>query len=807
MKNHPDKEMTTHGVKQAFSTLFIYMCAALTFAQTVSHTTRYDEQWGMAQWHITKMLQDRKGFMWFSTWNGLTRFDGYEYVTFKTHAGDGCPVTTDRIRDIELAPDDNIYCMFDEVWYLFDRKTGRFSPVSVALNKRLTQARALSKQTKGSNHADGEHVKRQMHDHQGNLWQLTDQAVIKHTTYEVPCIPFSQERPSQARCFMVEHRSRHYWVTTKDENTVRRFTADNRCEGYLTPQGTLSSAYTTFPSAVYAMCQLDDGTILLGTKPDGIFRLTPRTHADGYDVSRLSLGNERANAVYDIRQDAIGRIWIATFDGIFYMTSRSATPRHIKQTANWRVRFLHLSHDGKALMAATTTGLAIAPMPRKGNEPHTRFILHSREPNRMESLNNSATMDICETTDGRIFVSTESGGINEFAASQRFSRQINFKHYNQTTGFDSDVALSLTLIGDKLLVVGGNTISTFDLKSGVIANYGKAFFHQAHQYSDAHPTLLPDGRWIFGMQDGAFTLAATDLTMRGHVPPLVLTGIQIERDPRQLCVDHLTSVSLNSRQRTLTVTFAALDLRAPEDIKYAFRLHPDDDWTFIGNTHAVTLPDMKPGDYQLQLRSTNADGMWVDNVRSLQLHITPKFTETLWAQALGFILVLAILLGGIYATVTIRRTRRKQRETLAAYLALLDNHTAIATASKAPDSTTSESTAPTTPVNEEDERLKRKIMQFVEANLDNSEASIEEMASAVAMSRSGLSRKMKKLTGLSPAEFLREARIKHACRLLRETTRNVSEVAYACGFTDPKYFGRTFKQLVGSSPSDYRANR
>jgi transcriptional regulator GlxA family with amidase domain len=51
---------------------------------------------------------------------------------------------------------------------------------------------------------------------------------------------------------------------------------------------------------------------------------------------------------------------------------------------------------------------------------------------------------------------------------------------------------------------------------------------------------------------------------------------------------------------------------------------------------------------------------------------------------------------------------------------------------------------------------------------------------------------------------LREARIKHACQLLRQTTKTVAEVAYSCGFSDPKYFSRCFKQSIGMSPTDYK---
>ena len=52
-------------------------------------TTFYNEDSGLTQWHVTQMLQDHNGMMWFSTWNGLNRFDGKEFIAFKSKAGDG----------------------------------------------------------------------------------------------------------------------------------------------------------------------------------------------------------------------------------------------------------------------------------------------------------------------------------------------------------------------------------------------------------------------------------------------------------------------------------------------------------------------------------------------------------------------------------------------------------------------------------------------------------------------------------------------------------------------------------------------
>lgn len=92
----------------------------------------------MNLWHITKMLQDKTGFMWISSWEGLTRFDGYHFVTFKSKAGDGSPLMSNRIRDIELASNGNIYCMVDERWFLFSLEQGAFFSISDAENRALT---------------------------------------------------------------------------------------------------------------------------------------------------------------------------------------------------------------------------------------------------------------------------------------------------------------------------------------------------------------------------------------------------------------------------------------------------------------------------------------------------------------------------------------------------------------------------------------------------------------------------------------------------------------------------------------------
>ena len=109
-------------MKKIFILIYFCLCCyGILCAQDAKKMVVYDENKGMNQWHITKMLQDRMGFIWISSWDGLTRFDGYEFVTFKSRPGDDSPLENNRVRDIQLAANGDIYCLVDDRWFLFSQ--------------------------------------------------------------------------------------------------------------------------------------------------------------------------------------------------------------------------------------------------------------------------------------------------------------------------------------------------------------------------------------------------------------------------------------------------------------------------------------------------------------------------------------------------------------------------------------------------------------------------------------------------------------------------------------------------------------
>ena len=95
-----------------------------------------------------------------------------------------------------------------------------------------------------------------------------------------------------------------------------------------------------------------------------------------------------------------------------------------------------------------------------------------------------------------------------------------------------------------------------------------------------------------------------------------------------------------------------------------------------------------------------------------------------------------------------------------------------------------------------------RFKDVVEARLSNSDITVDDLAEAMNLSRVQLYRKVKAISGSSPNELLRTARLNRAYQLLLTTDKNISEVAYEVGFTAPSYFTKCFKDEFGVSPSD-----
>ncbi len=106
-----------------------------------------------------------------------------------------------------------------------------------------------------------------------------------------------------------------------------------------------------------------------------------------------------------------------------------------------------------------------------------------------------------------------------------------------------------------------------------------------------------------------------------------------------------------------------------------------------------------------------------------------------------------------------------------------------------------------------DQEFLRKVVTLIEANMADSDFSVDSMLKNFSFGRTVFYRKMKGITGYAPKDFVRIVRMKKAAALLQHHDLNVSEVAYEVGFNDPEYFSQLFKKHFGMNPSEYQKRK
>lgn len=843
------------GRKNFLSTILAVLITVCGTASTTKYdVVHYDEYNGLAQRWATQIVQGNDGYIWISTWNGLDRFDGYGFVNFKPTYDTGASLPSDRFYYMWKMVNGNLLCMIEDRLVIFDTHTYQFCNPLSELEQRLNKTFSVitvSLQSNGTvlvGCSDGEliafsttnpqataalrkrgsyrgespfgakhfvtlsgHDMREaeycMTDRGGNMWFRSNYGIYKATPYVDQYSMFNLPQQTQVRGLFRDSKGR-VWIAGRERKFVMLTDDQGRTLGYLRPDGNLQQNYVEFGHPVYSFCEWRDGTIWLGTKPDGLFRLRPQ--AGGYTVSNYKYqhvnGSENSNSVYSIAIDRYGRMWLATFSaGLLCFdpkTGRFIRPPHYPSRTVPRTRDIVITPEGYLLLA-TMRGLVVADINKK-NLSDIKFTTHKHDPNRPTSLSNEATMSIFRSLDGTVYVCTESGGINKIKSKNLLSPTLDFERIDTRHGFPSDIVLCMFNNGKDLWAVCNHMLVRI-VRPGQYETFSADFFHQRFRYSDARPVALSGGRWLFGLIDGAAIFDLSHIRKSSFKAPVVITGYSIDNGKMAWMPQDRDTITLSSSQRNITVSFAALDYAAPDRIEYAYKMGYGA-WNYTHNSHTASFVDLKPGTYKLQIKATNHDGVWSDKVCNLTIIVTPKIWETTLAKVLYIILLVLFLLGVTLLIRYIRNISIRNRN-LEAYLRLAD--TSMAKENETPEAKQEEDmhVLETARVMASDDAFMRRVLAFVEDNVANPEAGVNDMADAAATSRANLNRKMKAILGVSPKEFLQEVRMQKACRMLDDKHAQVNDVAYACGFADPRYFSRVFKAKTGLTPTEYRNRR
>jgi len=98
----------------------------------------------------------------------------------------------------------------------------------------------------------------------------------------------------------------------------------------------------------------------------------------------------------------------------------------------------------------------------------------------------------------------------------------------------------------------------------------------------------------------------------------------------------------------------------------------------------------------------------------------------------------------------------------------------------------------------------KDLLRLIDEHIGDTEFSVEELSSNMAMSRVTLYRKVLLITEKTPVEFIKFVRLKRSAHLLQTTHLNIAEIAYQVGFNNPKYYAKSFKLEYNMLPTEYR---
>ncbi|HUP11924.1 MAG TPA: two-component regulator propeller domain-containing protein, partial [Niastella sp.] len=336
-------------------------------AQPKCKIEHYSTEDGLSHDIITSIFKDSEGFMWFGTWNGINRFDGQRFVTYKSSPGDQSYFKSPRID--QIIEDDFLQLWivgYDGQVYRFNKRTEKLLPLNAIINLPPKRKYAF---------------KRILSTRNGRIWiETLDEGLVLVTSPQTDTSGYYSYQggsskefnlPSNRINFFRELKDGTIWVGTekglvclkKDKNGVYKnvmeatfptgvgYTcmapmADENAFFFGTSDGRLlllqpDGSVSTRPlcnSAIHALLVSKDDSSLFITTAGGELYALNYQHGTSYTIHKLI--NEPNNALFSIYEDRSGYLWVEPQkDGVIRINPATAKMKTYKQKSNARYVF------------------------------------------------------------------------------------------------------------------------------------------------------------------------------------------------------------------------------------------------------------------------------------------------------------------------------------------------------------------------------------------------------------------------------------------------------------------------------------
>jgi len=430
-------------------------------------------------------------------------------------------------------------------------------------------------------------------DEVGNLWIATDDGGLSYFNTETD--RFTNYMPQKGKNSLSYHNVHalcldgpRLWIGTYSGGLNVMDLKTKKFKQYSFEPGNVQSLSS---SSIYSVFKDKSGTLWVGTTL-GI---------DVYDPVKDIFHRIRPiNAsTIDIRQDARGYVWFATWgDGLYRYNPENHAWKHFANAAgdsnsipDNQVNCLSIDEHNQ-LWVGTGNGLC------RYDAKADHFVRISLQ------LKSRLICDIL-TDRGFLWITTTNGLIRLNPIDK------SFKTFTKSDGLQSD---------------------QFNLKSAVKMKNGKIFIGTANGFNAFYPDNLRENT---------------------SVPPVVITNLQILNENVSIgkhsvlnqSVSSTEKITLSWKQNILNIEFAALSFAAPLKNQYAYKLEGfDDDWVYVGNQRKATYTNLPAGSYVFRVKASNNDGLWNEEGTSLRIVVKPP----IWFSTLFILLYIFLGTFGLY---------------------------------------------------------------------------------------------------------------------------------------------------------------
>ncbi len=477
---------------------------------------------------------------------------------------------------------------------------------------------------------------------------------------------------NETRCIF-EDKDKRLWVACKD-GRVHVFDENRKNLGILDANGHISSS-SYLNVLVYNIFQDSKGDIWLATKKQGILRLK-ETGKNSFRIEKFmnrtddpySPGNDD---FYSIAEDKRGRIWAGSYGaGLHLLEEKNGKIRFIhakNKLKNYpiancsRVRQIYPDSDGN-IWIATTEGVVVFQDAFKNIEDIS-FNYIRKDKDQSNQLEANDIHCIYEDKDKIVWLATFGGGLNRLKAPYHPGETPDLQTFDHSNGMPNNIVYTiLEDDNDHLWLTTENSIVKFNRITHEIESFGKDNELENVEFSEASAAKLHSGRICVGTKSGLYFFHPDNVKIKPLNAPIVFTRLQlfnqdvligVKGSPLKTHIDQTKHLRLSHKQNVFTLEYATLDMRTPQNIQYAYRLKGfDEDWNYVKNKRYATYTSLPPGTYTFIVRSTDSEGIWLQNERSMEIEILPSFWQSIWAKLLYVVLFILLFFVVFYIFIT-----------------------------------------------------------------------------------------------------------------------------------------------------------